>query len=111
MRLREFVNLLTANPRLILGAAFLFCSAGSASALFFSDTQHQNIWFDGLNQSYTWSFDLDSDILDWGDIDSDDDIHSAYLWFGTYDQHDGFEYTDIYLNIQQVDTARHTGVE
>jgi hypothetical protein len=87
---------------LTLSAGFLLCFAATASALFFSDTQNKNVWFNWKVQSYSWSFDLDNDLLDWGDINSQDDIHSAYLAFQTYDDLDGFEYTNISLDLNQV---------
>ena len=94
------------NKRILtmLVAVYLFGFTGSASALFFSDTIHQNVWLDSQNPSYTWQFDLNNDTLDWGNIDSDDEINSAYLWFGTYDQHDGHEFSDISLNLYEVVT-------
>jgi len=86
----------------MLVAVFLFGFTAPASALFFSDTIHQNIWLDSQNPSHTWHFDLNNDVLDWGTIDSGDEINSAYLWFGTYDQHDGYEFSDIALNTVEV---------
>lgn len=85
------------------------CVAATASALFFSETQHQDVWLNHQNQDYTWTFDLDNDLLDWGDINSEDDINAAYLSFRTYDNYDGWffkrpEYTDISLDLtRQVD--------
>jgi hypothetical protein len=77
---------------------------GTASALLFSDAQHQDVWFNWQNTAYTWTFDLDSDILDIGDINPEDDINVASLWFRTYDDFDGYfynapEYTSISLDL------------
>jgi len=82
----------------MLIAAFVFSFTGIAHALFFSDTIHQNIWLDSQNPSHTWHFDLNEDRLDWGTINGDDEINSAYLWFETYDRHDGYEFSDIAFN-------------
>ena len=89
---------------LIIGSVLLLCVSATASALTFSSTQHQNEWFNWENQVHTWSFNLDVDILDWGDINPEDEIQSAYLSFRTYDNFDGWffnnpEYTDIYLDL------------
>jgi PEP-CTERM motif len=108
-------NIFILNIVVILFLSF----AGTASALRFSDTQHQNVWFDRHSENYTWSFDLDNDILDRGDINSEDDIHSAYLSFRTYDNFDGWfynnaEFTDIYVDLNlrvrqwEVDPGRWT---
>ena len=80
----------------VLMPVFL-CS--TASALLFSDTQHQNVWFNWQNTAYTWTFNLDSDILDIGDINAGDTINYASLWFRSYDDRDGAEYTNITLDM------------
>ncbi|GAB6906760.1 exported hypothetical protein [Desulfosarcina cetonica] len=82
----------------------LWMPAGTASALYFSDTQSHYVWFDRTMPAYTWTFDLDADVLDWGDINPADTIHSAYLIFETFDNFDGVrfnhpEYTNIYLDL------------
>ncbi len=88
-------------PALI--AVILCCFSGTASALLFSDVQHQNVWFNHNNQSYTWTFDLDNDMLARGDINSEDVIRSANLVFKFFDNYDGIsnqpEYTDIALDL------------
>jgi hypothetical protein len=83
---------------LFFAIIFFFFFSGSATALFFSDTHHNNIWLDSHHPTHTWSFDLDDEMLNWGDINSGDVIDSVFLWFGTYDDRDGYESADILLN-------------
>jgi hypothetical protein len=84
---------------LTLGTVLMLCFAGTASALLFSDTQHRNVWFTSSNTTKTWTFDLDNDALDWGDINSEDSINWALLSFGTFDDHDRrLEYANINLD-------------
>jgi hypothetical protein len=84
---------------LTFGTFLMLCFAGTASALLFSDTQHQNVWFSSSNTTKTWTFDLDNDALDWGDINSEDSINWAFLSFGTFDDHDSqLEYANINLD-------------
>jgi hypothetical protein len=83
---------------LFFAIVFFFFFSGSATALFFSDTHHNNIWLDSHHPTHTWSFDLDDEMLNWGDISSGDVIDSVFLWFGTYDDRDGYESADILLN-------------
>lgn len=81
----------------ILMSLFL---GGTASAISFRDTQHQDVWLNGVYSEHTWTFDLDNDLLDIGDINAEDDINSASLWFRSYDDRDRrAEYTDITLDL------------
>lgn len=90
----------------LVGIVMILFFAAPASALYFTDAHDDNfVWFSrgsGID-TYTWSFDLDNDILDWGDINSEDDINFAYLQFTTLDDMDRRnEYTNISLDFNMV---------
>jgi hypothetical protein len=55
-----------------------FLLVGPASALLFSETQHQDVSFNSSLTSYTWKFNL-NDPLDYGDIMPGDKIDWALL--------------------------------
>lgn len=86
--------------QMIITAIILLFLCGTASAISFSDTQNQNVWLNWQQTQYTWTFNLDNDILDTGDINAEDDINYAALWFRSYDDRDGGEYTNIALDMQ-----------
>ena len=97
----------------ILGILFLLASfSGTAYAIPFSDTQGYNVWFTN-GSSHTWNFDLDNDILDFGDINPESTITSADIYFRVLDNDCPPEYvTMTFDNFEagriEVDSAIYT---
>ena len=69
----------------LLLAMGLACSANAAS---YGIEWTGSVWLDASNTSGTWSFCLDTDILDVGDISAGDTITSATLEINFYDDDD-----------------------
>ena len=80
---------------IILGVILLMASlASNTMAIPFSATQQQNVWLTGGN-SYTWTFDLDNDDLNVGNINSEDTITSANIYFKIWDDDRELEYASM----------------
>lgn len=55
---------------------FVFCAAGISNALPYLDVDNTNVWFNFYHPSDTWEFDLDNDVLVYGDVNPEDIIIS-----------------------------------
>ena len=79
----------------LLGILMVFGIAGNAFSLGFYAEYTDNVWFNDSNTSHTWTFDLDNDSLNAGDINAEDTINWARFSLAFYDDLDWAEYGSL----------------